>query len=187
MNQKIKQRLSFVPALQPELKKAIYEQDWTKVEMVLDTAESAIEEGQAEKQQEQIRLLRGYLERNWEYLVPIAKRELGEELHGIGACESNHRPYSYRVKGQGKYWSKTGATNVVYVIQGLKNGTLDQAILEQMPAYQNQQSSTYRSALKAAHKKIPHQLHVGAKQGSIPFSGSSSSSMGRMSKALSSL
>lgn len=76
VNQKIKQRLSFVPALQSELRKAIYDQDWNEVEVVLDTAERAIEEGQAEKKQEQIRLLRGYLERNWEYLVLIVKRGL---------------------------------------------------------------------------------------------------------------
>ncbi|WP_051929705.1 ISLre2 family transposase [Carnobacterium mobile] len=175
VNQKIKQRLNFVPELQSPLKKAIQDHEREAVSAVLDTAESIIGDEQAAQLEEQIRRLRGYLSRNWEYLTPIYKRGLGEAAHGIGTCESNHRPYSYRVKGQGKYWSKKGLTHVVYVIEGLKNGTLDRAIIEQQPEYKKQASASYKAALKAAHKKVPHQTHEGVRHGSIPHVSRSSS------------
>lgn len=188
VNQKIKQRLNFVPELQVELKKAIRHHDWSEIELVLTTAESTIlidEEEVETHQKEQIRLLKGYLNRNWDYLMPLYKRGLGENLRGIETCESNHRPYSCRVKGHGKYWSKDGIRNVVYVIEGLKNGTLERAILEEIPGYNKQQSDQYKEALKTAHKRVAHQPHEGVRHGSIFHISSSSSSIGRLNKMLS--
>lgn len=66
------------------------------------------------------------------------------------------------------------------MIEGLKNGTLERAILEEMPEYNKQQSDQYKEALKAAH-----QPHEGVRHGSIFHISSSSSSIGRLNKALS--
>ncbi|MBM6614848.1 hypothetical protein JTF06_08080 [Desemzia sp. RIT804] len=54
-----------------------------------------------------------------------------------------------------------------------------------MPEYNKQQSNQYKEALKAAHKRVAHQPHEGVLHGSIFHNSSSSSSIGRLNKALS--
>lgn len=44
----------------------------------------------------------------------------------IGSCESNHRKYTYRVKGQGKYWSEAGAEGMLRILTCIKNRDLEQ-------------------------------------------------------------
>ena len=72
-------------------------------------------------EEENVRKLRAYLERNWEYLT------LGRMRKGLGTW-SNHRMYTYRMKKQGRRWSKDGGLAMVKVISGLKNGDLEQAL-----------------------------------------------------------
>ncbi|HFI0004798.1 TPA: ISLre2 family transposase, partial [Streptococcus suis] len=68
VHRKIKERLNFVSSkLQGKLIEAIHQYDKEKVRACLDTAESLIEERE-ETCLEQLRLLQGYLDRNWVYL-----------------------------------------------------------------------------------------------------------------------
>ena len=46
-------------------------------------------------------------------------------IKAIGCCESNHRKYTYRVKGQGKYWSEDGAEGILRVLTCIKNKELE--------------------------------------------------------------
>ncbi|MCF1679289.1 ISLre2 family transposase, partial [Tetragenococcus koreensis] len=70
---KVKERLYFVPQLQPKMQEALRQYDWDKVQTCLDTAESLIEEDE-EKANEQLRLLSAYFVRNWPYLRPLKDR-----------------------------------------------------------------------------------------------------------------
>ena len=86
-------------------------------------------------EEENVRKLRAYLERNWEYLTPLAMREgLEEYQKGLGTCESNHRTYTCQMKKKGRRWSKDGGLAMVKVISGLKNGDLEQALAGEAPA-----------------------------------------------------
>ena len=75
-------------------------------------------EGEASiaEEEENVRKLRAYLERNWECLTPLPLREGLEDCRkGLGTCESNHRTYTYRMKKQGRRWSYRGGLARVYV------------------------------------------------------------------------
>ncbi|MSE06766.1 ISLre2 family transposase, partial [Lactobacillus salivarius] len=95
-----------------KLKRAIRSYSKKDVDLILDTMESIADVRKDSIQAiEYIRLLRRYIRRNWKYIKPIGKRELPgiENYKGLGTFESNHRPFSYRMKKQGRAWSKKGA------------------------------------------------------------------------------
>lgn len=127
VNKKIKERLIFAKELQEPLMHAISkEYDRKRVEVLLNTAESLlIDELDTEKNHDYLRKLRGYIDRNWEYIKPFEQRGLGNVQKITGTCESNHRLYTYRMKGQGKYWTKEGAESMIRFISSLKNNDLD--------------------------------------------------------------
>lgn len=52
---------------------------------------------------------------------------------GLGVCENNHCPYSYRMKRQGRGFSAEGAGNVAAIISARKNGTFLRALTEMIP------------------------------------------------------
>lgn len=125
VNKKCKERLNFAPRkLVDDVQRAIWRQDEERLGTLLCTAESLAADT---CQEEQVTLLRAYLERNWSSLRPLAKRGIDLEHTGLGACESNHRVYSYRMKHQGKHWSKAGADAIASVITGIRNGDLADA------------------------------------------------------------
>lgn len=98
----------------------VWKYDLEGVRCCLDMLEG--ETSNAEEE-ENVRKLRAYLERNWECLTPLAMRKGLEECQkGLGTCESNHRTYTYRMKKQGRRWSKKGGLAMVKVISGLKAG-----------------------------------------------------------------
>ncbi|APT13892.1 hypothetical protein LBJG_00299 [Lactobacillus jensenii 1153] len=43
----------------------------------------------------------------------------------MAAVRANHRKYTYRVKGQGKYWSEDGAEGILRVLTCIKNNELE--------------------------------------------------------------
>jgi hypothetical protein len=43
----------------------------------------------------------------------------------LAAVRANHRKYTYRVKGQGKYWSEDGAEGILRVLTCIKNNELE--------------------------------------------------------------
>lgn len=109
VNRKIKERLSFDKKMSGIMIKTIKSYDWNKVLSVLDSVESRIDDPQKEAEYlEQIDKLKQYLNRNWKSIKPLKLRNL-PILKGLGVCESNHRPFSYRMKRQGRGFTKKGA------------------------------------------------------------------------------
>ncbi|MCF1679283.1 ISLre2 family transposase, partial [Tetragenococcus koreensis] len=74
-----------------------------------------------EKANEQLRLLSAYFVRNWPYLRPLKDRGVQDPQACIGTIESTHRKITYRMKRQGRLWTKTGATAMIQVIDSLRN------------------------------------------------------------------
>lgn len=127
-NKKIYDRTYFCPELIRPIQKAISEHSKDSLKAVMDTMDS-IASIKDEEAIENTKRLRAYIKRNWEYMKPFRLRNLGSiSRHGLGVCESNHRPYTYRMKKQGRTWKEKGATAVVNVIDAIKNGYYQKAV-----------------------------------------------------------
>ena len=185
VHKKIKSRLSWCPEMELPLKKALWSYEWDAIEIVLDTIESKISLEQEKEQKEELRLLAAYLERNWPYLRPLRDIEACKGLRGIGSCESNHRPYSYRMKGNGKYWSHDGARAMVSIIEGKKMGTLEKAFTESLRTVPEDLAVKLRFAVRNALKKYSGRERTPARQAGIPAMNATCS-MGALKKAMAS-
>lgn len=180
VNKKCKERLNFVPKeLSRQFQRSLWQHDKAKVTTQLDTMESLAED---DCQVEQLKRLRAYLDRNWEYLVPVKMRGITEELKGLGTCESNHRPFSFRMKRQGKSWGVEGAEAIANIISGLRNGDLTQALSAQNPQFAKKADKTYKNAVRNALKKSKAIPHIGAHAGSIWTECPTSSAIGQLAK-----
>ena len=126
LNKKIKDRLGFMPAMPSKLISAVeFKYDRHLTDVILDTIESnLIDELNTPENHENLRRLRSYLHRRWVDIKPFKMRHLSV-IKAIGCCESNHRKYTYRVKGQGKYWSEDGAEGILRVLTCIKNKELE--------------------------------------------------------------
>jgi Uncharacterised protein family (UPF0236). len=165
VNKKIKDRLYFAKELQGPLIQAIWrDYNEKRVTSILDTAESLlIDELDTFQNREHLRKLRGYLTRNWTHLRPFHQRQLIGIQKAIGSCESNHRHYTYRMKGQGKYWTEKGAEAIVRLIASLKNQDLDKWMMteyessELIPEVEKRAKAALRAATsKKWNKADPH-------------------------------
>ncbi|WP_161879815.1 ISLre2 family transposase [Alkalibacterium sp. MB6] len=183
VNEKIKQRLYFDKEMEKRMRKAVRLYNQPLVETILTTAESRIDpkDLKAKEYQEELRKLRAYLNRNWESLKPLSMRAL-PITKGIGVCESNHRPYSYRMKRQGRGFSAKGAGNVAAIISARKNGTFLKSLTDQLPELSTPFEPEFKGALRAALKKRKHRPSIGVKLGKIANYGSSSSPMGKLAR-----
>ena len=160
----------------------VWKYDLEGVRCCLDMLEG--ETSNAEEE-ENVRKLRAYLERNWECLTPLAMREGLEDCQkGLGTCESNHRTYTYRMKKQGRRWSKDGGLAMIKVLSGLKNGDLEQALATDLRSIPMESRKKYRNAVREALKKPVFVPHVGTHQCSIANYGPSSSPMGQLAAAM---
>lgn len=183
VNRKLKERLYFIePALQDEIRNALREYRWEPLQVLLDTAES-----QAETPEEivHVQKLRQYIVRNWVSLAPLKLRKIAVSASGIGTCESNHRIYSYRMKKQGRHWSRTGGTAMVKVITAIRNKELDQAFADWTKGFTAPVSRTFRGTMRRVMRKIPFQTHVGIHHGRICNNGPSSSAIGKLANSFS--
>lgn len=179
VNEKLKQRLSFAgKELQNDFRKAINLYDIDRVNVLLDSAEAM---AQDEDQENHVLRLRGYLYRNWKYLKPVALRNISN-VTGLGVCESGHRVYTYRMKKQGRSWSRKGLIAMSSIITAIKNGSLKQAMLACFKKVVKKTSRALKSASKCALYKQGFVPHIGVKQGSIANYGPASSATGRLSK-----
>lgn len=145
-----------------------YKYDRKAVNLILDTAESMlINELDTGINHENLRRLRSYIERRWADIKPFKQRKL-QVIKAIGSCESNHRKYTYRVKGQGKYWSKQGAEGMLRILTCLKNHELEYWLNSDFKDAGIKQASKdkLKVSVRASLKKI-HEEHVGIKQGII--------------------
>jgi hypothetical protein len=183
VNRKLKERLYFTkPALQDEIRQALRAYRWEPLQVLLDTAEA-----QAETPEELVHVqkLRQYVRRNWISLAPLKVRKIAVSASGMGACESNHRIYSYRMKKQGRHWSRAGGTAMVKVITAIRNQELDQAFAEWTQGFTAPVSRTFRGTMRRVMRKIPFQTHVGIHHGRICNASPSSSAMGKLAKSFS--
>lgn len=190
VNRKIKERLSATPELQEPMMVALWrDYDKKKVECVLDTAESLlIDDLDTIINQEQLRKLRGYLDRNWHHIRPFSQRRLKGLVKAIGTCESNHRRYTYRMKGQGKYWTKTGGEAMVRFIASLKNNDLDEWMItdydEALPIAEIEKRVQLAARHSTSKRMNKFTQHTGAQQGSIPGSERNSSGLRKKIRAI---
>ena len=188
VNRKIKERLNFAPKLQNEMLRAVYNKDMRQVRVLLDTAESiATTITSSDKYQEQLVLLKSYLERNWKYI--LSKGEQKElEIDGacpVGTTESNHRKISYRMKRQGRKWSAEGAEGMIRVIEAIRNNELcnlldipEAAIGKEAPDY----DCILKGRVKFTHRKLKSSKNTGVRKGAIINIGSTSSPGGKLAK-----
>ena len=109
-------------------------------------------------------------------------RGITEKLKGLGTCESNHRPFSFRMKRQGKSWGVKGAEAIANIISGLRNGDLTQALSVQNPQFAKKADKTYKNAVRNALKKSKAIPHIGAHAGSIWTECPTSSAIGKLAK-----
>lgn len=182
VNKKCKERLNFVPKeLADEIQRTIWKNDADKLKILLDIVDGYTQD---EYQEKHARRFRGYLERNWEYLKPLSMRGIDMNIQGIGTCESNHRLYSYRMKHQGKHWSKTGADAIASVITGRRNGDLAKALNEQIPLVTQDDEKRYKYAVRNALKKSKRQENVAIRHGCITMNCPTSSAMGNLVRSI---
>ncbi|GMA09282.1 hypothetical protein GCM10025886_24350 [Tetragenococcus halophilus subsp. flandriensis] len=188
VHRKIKQRLYFVPQLQHRMIGAIEHYDWQEVQLVLDTSESLIEADEA-KPLEYLRLLHNYLQRNWVYFQPLKDRRITDPKACIGTIESTHRKITYRMKRQGRLWTKTGAQAMIRVIDSLRNqefeGWLNQ--YEALPNDVVAQEKRWHAMKRWVQKKPRFQAHEGVFEGKIGEGQAKSAPLGQFAKGLSQL
>lgn len=168
VNQKIKNRISFLGEISDKLIRSIWcKYDYEEAMMYLDTAESMlVNEVDTVDNHEQVSKLRAYLIRNWEYIKPIYKRaNLKGIKKAIGGCESNHRKYTYRMKRQGRYWTKQGAQSMCTIIAAIKNKDLDYWV--ELKLVEEVDVKEIHGSVRKALKKAVHEVHTGVKQGVI--------------------
>ncbi|WP_434716866.1 ISLre2 family transposase [Lacticaseibacillus paracasei] len=190
LNQKIKQRLSFAPdaqQLQDPLRKALYRNDWERVDELLTTADSIATGGQpedAKANHSEVQALQAYLYRNKASIEPLANPQWTKQVRSLGCCESNHRRYTYRTKKQGRSWSPDGLAAMLRIIDCEQNRNLEATLKET-----EMLGLTIAPELKAAAGKVSRQFikpdHEGAVHGTIFNDGPTSSPLGRFAQSLS--
>ncbi|PAK97416.1 ISLre2 family transposase, partial [Lactobacillus kefiranofaciens] len=169
LNKKIKDRLGFMPAMPSKLISAVeFKYDRHLTDVILDTIESnLIDELNTPENHENLKRLRSYLHRRWVDIKPFKMRHLSV-IKAIGCCESNHRKYTYRVKGQGKYWSENGAEGILRVLTCIKNKELEYWLSSEFAGGQLNidDQKDLKGAVRASLRKT-HEAHRGIHHGAI--------------------
>lgn len=182
VHRKIKDRLRFDKEMAGFMIQAVRSYKEEQVEALLHTASSRLDDPEKEAEyQEDIIRLGDYLKRNWASIRPLKQRQL-PVTKGIGVCESGHRPFSYRMKHQGRGFSKEGAGNLAAVISARRNKTFLKALSTEFPVLEEEVSDAFRYAVRNALKKTKTQPSQGAISGRIANYGPSSSPIGRLAK-----
>ena len=169
LNKKIKDRLCFVQELQGKLIYALeFKYDRDLVNTILNTVESKlIDELDTAQNYEHLARLRSYIDSHLDDIKPFKMRNL-KVTKAIGSCESNYRKYTYRVKGQGKYWSKAGAEGMLRILTCIKNHDLEQWLNSDFET--GKLISLDRKKLQAAARdslKRRHETHIGIQHGAL--------------------
>ncbi|MBQ7478707.1 MAG: ISLre2 family transposase [Selenomonadaceae bacterium] len=181
VNRKLKERLSGSDKrLAGELRETVRAHDKERMEVCMDTLESMAADGQ---EAENLVRLRGYLERNWEYLATPEQRGLESCGGCLGTCESNHRLYSYRMKKQGRAWGDEGGAAMARILTAIKNGDLREALAARKD-YSCKPSRDFKGAVRAALKKAKHSAHEGVRHGRIVVDAPSSSAIGQLARMI---
>lgn len=186
MGRKLKERLPNQPEMGKLLRDALYRGDDSRIEVILDTAESRIitNDEEAREATDAIHKLHRYLERNWDYIAPLSDRSLRGQLSGLGSCESNHRKFTYRLKKQGKSWSKAGLDAMLRIITAEQNNEY-QSVLIKAGRLEQDIRQTAKEPINMGISSLTKNVrvrHVGVKQGRIDLNAASSSAMGHLTQ-----
>lgn len=103
----------------------------------------------------------------------------------ISSCESNHRKYTYRVKGQRKYWSKAGAEGMLRILTCIKNHDLEQWLNSDFET--GKLISLDRKKLQVAARdslKRRHETHIGIQHGALATEVSGGSYLSKFNRML---
>lgn len=100
--------------------KTVKNHDEDRLALVLDTYGS---QDLNDKQCKNLVRLRSYLNRNWDYILTVRERGY-RNVGNLGSIESSHRALTYRMKKQGKVWSKCGAQAMISLIESRVNHEL---------------------------------------------------------------
>lgn len=197
LNNKITMRLAGFPEpVIKKVRKAVYTANWDALTQALDTCQSlavndsSSELGRPSDRAEDVRLLRGYLERNWVSIKPIADPALHESIHSLGCCESNHRRYTYRLKREGRAWSKRGLEAMLRIIDCEQNEDLIETLNETemlgttfAPEVDETAEDDVNLQALGLFKAQPT-THVGVRHASLGGNVPASSPMGQLNKKL---
>nr|WP_269141521.1 UPF0236 family protein [Lacticaseibacillus paracasei] len=189
MARKLKARLPDQPDVVKLLKGVLYRGDRNKMEAILDTAESRVPIDDANAYQEAfsaITKLRRYLERNWDCIAPLSDPSLQGQLSGLGSCESNHRKFTYRLKHQGKSWSKAGLSSMLRIIAAEQNGDYEADLIKAGLLDHDIKPEPVK-VKRINNRELFRQeptVHIGVKRGRISLNDSSSSALGHLVRLL---
>lgn len=109
----------FDEELRKRIMSAIYSHDKKKVKLLLDTAESLLED---DEEIEKFQIFSRKLLREFKYTNPAYNRGFSHE--GIGIMESQHCKIANRMKKKGMYWSIKGAETMARMIIDVGKGVL---------------------------------------------------------------
>ena len=165
--------------------------DYRGLQAVLDTYEGY--ELTAD-QLDDLRHLRNYLDRNWAY-IPNPRQRGYQGWTRLGSVESSHRAWTYRMKRQGKSWTKHGLIAMVALIEARINGNLTASLKRiliqatQLPAEVLGEAAqkAFVNAdfhIRDVFRKGPVQASCGAKQGRIYLDEATSRPLGQLVKNL---
>lgn len=162
---------------------ALRNHDLSRLTAVLDTQSALV---LSDQQVNALERLRAYLDRNWKYTTLPQERGYCSAGH-LGSVESSHRAFTYRMKKQGKSWSKRGAEAMLALIEARVNSSLDESLemvlkqatqLDQdlIPAAIEKISINLRPYLR----KSPLKASCGVHHGRIALNGPASSPIGKL-------
>lgn len=178
LHKKLKDRMDFCQELLGSMTKAINAWSKDKVTVVIDTMLAIATDNDSKEQVLQTRALKNYLWRNWEWIKPFRLRELDDlKQKGLGVCESNHRPYTYRMKRQGRSWSRRGAANITQLIDAISNGEFSKIVNFTSAQITEQYQDEISTESYLADYFEPH---VGVRHGSINSSAPEKGAVGHI-------
>lgn len=183
LNRKIRERMYFCPQeLLDKMMVAVKQYSKKDVIRILDTIESIAEAEKDRKARKYTKLLREYLARNWPYMKPLRLRGFSVSISrgGLGVCESRHRPFSYRMKRQGRSWGRLGAENMVRLINTIQNKEFEEAIRSNWEKVMGEVENVKVDINKLL--RPIHEPHVGVKQGGIRNNNGSRTALGGMKR-----
>ena len=162
---------------------AVKNHDKEKLTLILDTYEA---QDLTFKQREDLVRLRAYLNRNWDYILTTKKRGYSD-VGNLGSIESSHRALTYRMKKQGKVWSKRGAEAMISLIEARVNHELDdslESILKEvtaLPKTANPNLEINSKIIRSLFKKVKSSSK-GVFNGKVRVDASATSFIGKINK-----
>lgn len=178
LNRKIRTRLSTLPKqLVNGLIKAINHGHFNQISAYLDTAESLAVDREALAD---VQLLRAYFRRNWPSIEPLGNPGFAHVVHSLGSCESNHRRYTYRLKHQGRSWTKAGLTAMLRVIDAQQNNDLEATLIKR-PDFAKPLAPKIPRLIPKLLKQVKT-THQGIHHGSIVADAAYSSPIGHLAQ-----